>query len=93
MKIPTVFIEAVMNNRRKLLMRTDIFEQIVIRSKRRTLNSGAATEDPIPGSEGVGKYRMEIYRIEIGGAEKVFECELTDSIESCRSDRESPSTD
>ena len=75
-----------MKNRRKLSMRTETCEQIVIRSKSRTLNSGATTEDPITGSKGVGKYRMEIYRIEIDGTEKVFECELTDAIETVESD-------
>jgi hypothetical protein len=63
-------------------MRTETCEQIVIRSKSRTLNSGAATEDSITSSKGVGKYRMEIHRIEIDGTEKVFECELTDAIET-----------
>ena len=82
-----------MKNRRRFSMRTETCEQIVIRSKSRTLNPGAATEDPRTGSKGVGKYRMEIYRIEIDGTEKVFECELTDGIETVEGGFQGPSTD
>jgi hypothetical protein len=80
-----------MKNRRKLSMRTETCEQIVIRSKSRTLRSGAATENPT-GSKGVGKYRMEIYRIGIDSKEKVFECELSDATEPVKNDLPDRST-
>lgn len=61
-------------------MRTETLEQIVIRSKNPKLRFHGDEGERSNGPNGDETYRMEIYRIEVNGTEKVFECELTDSI-------------
>ncbi|HEX8737058.1 MAG TPA: hypothetical protein VF721_17130 [Pyrinomonadaceae bacterium] len=70
-----------MKNQRKLFLRTETFERILIRSKdtkSKFREASKETVDPPPKGE---KYRLEIYRIEAGGEQKVFECVLSGSIE------------
>lgn len=81
-----------MKNRRKLSIRTETFEQIVIRSKSRELNFCANRREPDIGPQAGGNYRMEIYRIETEGKEKVFEGELPGSIENVENDFQDRST-
>ena len=75
-----------MKNKRKLSVRTETFEQIVIRSKKRKFNFGANSDETSDGSHAGGNYRMEIYRIKTDGSEKVFECELSGPIETVEDD-------
>lgn len=75
-----------MKNRRKLSIRTETFEQIVIRSKSKKLNFCANRRETDIGSQAGGNCPMEIYRIETEGEEKVSEVELPGSIETVESD-------
>ncbi|MGC2235066.1 MAG: hypothetical protein WA584_02820 [Pyrinomonadaceae bacterium] len=75
-----------MKTERKLYLRTETFEQILIRSKSLKLNFRADSEDAIDSPQNGEKYRLEVYRIETGGKRKVFECELSGSIEIIETD-------
>ena len=71
-----------MKNGRKLYMRTETFEQILIRSKNAKLNFRADSDKTIDAQQTCEKYRIEIYQIEAGVERKVFECEFSGSIET-----------
>lgn len=71
-----------MKNQRKLFVRTETFERIRIRS-RNTKSSFRRTSaaESINAPRRSEKYRVEIYRIDTDGDWKVFQCELSGSIE------------
>lgn len=65
-----------MRNRRKLFLRTETFEQILIRSKNTESISRAGFSGTVTAQNGIEKYRIEIYRIEADSDRKVFQCDL-----------------
>lgn len=73
-----------MKNRRKLFLRTETFEQILIRQKPAQTDVSKETKNVTTQSSFRGeRHRLEIYRIEADGKKrlKVFECEIYGSIE------------
>lgn len=75
-----------MKNQRRIFLRTETFERILIRSKNTNSNFRADSEETINAPPKGEKYRLEIYRIEAGGEQKVFQCELSGSIEIVETD-------
>jgi hypothetical protein len=75
-----------MKNRRRIFLRTETFERILIRSKNTKSNFRKDSEETINAPQQSEKYRVEIYRIETGGGRKVFECELSGSVEIVETD-------
>jgi hypothetical protein len=68
-----------MKTERKLFLRTETFEQILISSRPARSNFREDTGKAIDLSH--GKYRVEIYQIDTNGKQMIFECELFGSIE------------
>lgn len=75
-----------MKNRRRIFLRTETFERILIRSKNTKSNFRKDSEETINAPQKSEKYRVEIYRIEADGEQKVFECEMFGSIEIVETD-------
>lgn len=70
-----------MKTERKLFLRTETFEQILISSRPARSNFREETGKTINLSHGTEKYRVEIYQIDTKGKQMIFQCELFGSIE------------
>lgn len=75
-----------MKNQRKLFMRTETFEQVLISSKPARSNFREDSGETIDLSHGKEKYRVEIYEIGTKGKRMIFVCELFGSIEIVETD-------
>jgi hypothetical protein len=75
-----------MKNQRRLFLRTETFERILIRTKSTGTSFRQDSKETSVAPQKSEKYRVEIYRIETDGEQRVFQCELFGSIEIIETD-------